>query len=160
MLFSVPPNEQLLQYWNMVAQRLDNIRNCLTMQGVAQPLPLYAPPTNPMQLMGEQAQGGGGTAPTSVAPIYRFQTYLQKAIDVANDVRSYGALILAALEKQDAETLALLRADQELTIHTMMLNSKQWQVTEAPDQITALRSSTPSRPPTNSPTSPWSPMPG
>ena len=57
---------------------------------------------------------------------------------MANDVRSYGALILGALEKQDAETLALLRANQELTIQTMMLNTKQLQVTEANDQITAL----------------------
>ena len=30
------------------AQRLYNIRHCLNLQGVAQPLPLYAPPINPL----------------------------------------------------------------------------------------------------------------
>src|SRR5271168_427499 len=39
LLFSVPPNEQLLGYWGTVGQRLYNIRHCLNMQGVAQPLP-------------------------------------------------------------------------------------------------------------------------
>lgn len=139
LLFCIPPNDQLLQYWDTVAQRLYNIRNCLNMQGVAQPLPLYAPPINPMQLIDEQAQGATATGTPTLAPIYRFQTYLQKAVDVTDDVRSYGALVLSALEKQDAETLAMLRANQELTIQTMMLNTKQLQVTEATDQITALQ---------------------
>jgi Tc toxin complex TcA C-terminal TcB-binding domain/Neuraminidase-like domain/Salmonella virulence plasmid 28.1kDa A protein len=139
LLFGIPPNGQLLQYWDTVAQRLYNIRNCLNMQGVAQPLPLYAPPINPMELIEEQAQGGGAASATTVAPIYRFETYLQRAIEVTGDVRSYSALVLSALEKQDAETLALLRAGQELTIQTMVLNIKQLQVTEAQDQITVLQ---------------------
>ena len=42
LLFCIPPNEQLLAYWGTVAQRLYNIRHCLNLQGVAQPLPLYA----------------------------------------------------------------------------------------------------------------------
>ena len=63
LLFSIPPNEQLLEYWSTVAQRLYNIRHCLNMQGMAQPLPLYAPPINPMELVEQQAQGGGASAP-------------------------------------------------------------------------------------------------
>jgi hypothetical protein len=139
LLFCIPPNEQLLAYWGTVAQRLYNIRNCLNMQGVAQPLPLYAPPINPLQLIEAQAAGGAASGATSVAPIYRFQHYMQKAVEMTNDVRAYGALILAALEKQDAETLALLRANQELAIQTMMLDVKTKQVTEAQDQITVLQ---------------------
>ncbi|HXT80553.1 MAG TPA: neuraminidase-like domain-containing protein [Acetobacteraceae bacterium] len=139
LLFCIPPNTQLLGYWDKVAQRLYNIRHCLNLQGVAQPLPLYAPPLNPMQLVAGEALGGGGVEPVSSAPIYRFSTYLQKAIELANDVRSYGSLILSALEKQDAETLAALRARQELGIQTRMLDVKTQQVTEAQDQVTALR---------------------
>ena len=75
----------------------------------------------------------------ATAPIYRFATYLQKAVELTNDVRAYGALILSALEKQDAETLAVLRANQELDIQTRMLDVKTQQVTEAQDQITALQ---------------------
>jgi hypothetical protein len=139
LLFCIPPNEQLLAYWHKVAQRLYNIRHCRNLQGVAVPLPLYAPPINPLLLAEGQAgaAGAGGTAPA--APIYRFSTYLQKAVELTNDVRAFGALILAGLEKGDAETVALLRANQEADIQTRMLDVKQGQVTEAQDQITALQ---------------------
>ena len=139
LLFCIPPNTQLLAYWDKVAQRLYNIRHCLNLQGVAQPLPLYAPPLNPMQLVAAQAAGAGVASAVSSAPIYRFATYLQKAIELANDVRGYGSLILSALEKQDAEILAALRASQELNIQTRMLDVKTQQITEAQDQVTALK---------------------
>ena len=92
LLFCIPPNDQLLAYWGTVAQRLYNIRHCLNQQGVAQPLPLYAPPINPLQLIEAKAAGGSISAIAATAPIYRFATYLQRAVEMANDVRAYGAL--------------------------------------------------------------------
>jgi hypothetical protein len=139
LLFCIPPNGQLLDYWNKVEQRLYNIRHCLNLQGVPQPLPLYAPRINPLALIEEQAAGAGFSSVTPPAPIYRFAVYLQKAIELTNDVRSYGSLILSAMEKQDSETLAALRASQELDIQTRMLDVKTMAVTEAQDQITALQ---------------------
>jgi hypothetical protein len=139
LLFCVPPNNQLLEYWPTVSQRLYNIRHCLNLQGIAQPLPLYGPPLNPLQLAESGAAGAGFTSVAQPAPIYRFSVYLQKAIELTNDVRSYGSLILSALEKQDAETLSVLRANQELDIQTRVLQVKNLQVTEAQDQITALQ---------------------
>ena len=102
-------------------------------------MPLYAPPLNPLQLIAGQAAGAGAAGAVSTAPIYRFAIYLQKAVELANDVRGYGGADLSALEKQDAETLAALRANQELDIQTRMLDVKTQQVTEAQDQITALQ---------------------
>jgi hypothetical protein len=139
LLFCIPPNTQLLDYWGKVAQRLYNIRHCLNLQGVAQPLPLYAPPINPLELIAEKAGGASSFGAGATAPIYRFNTYLQKAIELTNDVRAYGGLILAALEKQDAEALAALRASQELDIQTRILDVKNNQFTEAQDQITVLQ---------------------
>lgn len=139
LLFCIPPNDQLLAYWGTVSQRLYNIRHCLNLQGQPQPLPLYAPPINPLALIEEQAAGAAISGATPSAPVYRFSVYLQKAIELTNDVRSYGALILSALEKQDAETLAVLRANQELDIQTRLLDVKTEQVTEAADQIIALQ---------------------
>jgi hypothetical protein len=55
LLFCIPPNDQLLAYWGKIAQRLYNIRHCLNLQGVPQPLPLYAPPINPLALGEAQA---------------------------------------------------------------------------------------------------------
>jgi hypothetical protein len=139
LLFCIPPNNQLLGYWDKVARRLYNIRHCRNLQGVAVPLPLYAPPLNPLLLAEGQAAGVSAPGTVPLAPIYRFATYLQKAVELTNDVRAFGALILSALEKQDAETLAVLRANQEVDIQTQMLDVKQGQVTEAQDQITALQ---------------------
>jgi hypothetical protein len=139
LLFCIPPNDKLLSYWDTVADRLFKIRNCMNLQGVVTPLPLYAPPINPLLLVEAGAAGASisGAAPT--APIYRFQTYLQKAVELTNDVRAYGSLILSALEKKDAETLSVLRANQELDIQTRTLDVKNRQVTEAQDQITVLQ---------------------
>ena len=139
LLFCIPPNDQLLEYWQTVSQRLYNIRHCLNLQGIAQPLPLYGPPLNPLQLIEAAAAGAAFSGVQQPAPIYRFSVYLQKAVELTNDVRSYGSLILSALEKQDAETLSVLRANQELDIQTQMLAVKNLQVTEAQEQITALQ---------------------
>lgn len=139
LLFCIPPNDQLLAYWGTVAQRLYNIRHCLNLQGVAQPLALYAPPINPLQLIAEAAEGATSFGAAAAAPIYRFATYLQRAVEFTNDVRSYGAAILSALEKQDAEKYATLRATQELAIQTAMLTMKNQQLTEAQDQVTVLQ---------------------
>ena len=138
-LFCIPPNDKLLAYWGKVEQRLYNIRHCLNLQGVAQPLPLYAPRLDPLQLIAARAAGASGFSTIATAPIYRFNIYLQKAIEFVNDVRSYGAAILSAIEKKDAETLAALRARQELDIQTLLLDVKTRQVTEAQEQITALQ---------------------
>jgi hypothetical protein len=139
LLFCIPPNDQLLAYWDSVAQRLYNIRHCLNLQGQPQPLPLYAPPINPLALIEAAESGSSFSSATQAAPIYRFTVYLQKALDLTNDVRSYGALILSALEKQDAENLAVLRANQEVNIQTLLLGVKTEDVQEAADQVTALQ---------------------
>jgi Tc toxin complex TcA C-terminal TcB-binding domain/Neuraminidase-like domain len=136
--FCIPPNAQLLAYWPTVAGRLSNIRHCLNLQGVPQPLPLYAPKIDPLQLIEQQAGGMDVGAALAFTPVYRFATYQQKAIELAEDVRSYGNLVLSALEKKDAEALAALRASQELDIQTQVLAVKALQVTEANDQITVL----------------------
>ena len=139
LLFCIPPNDQLLGYWDNVSTRLYNIRHCLNLHGVPQPLPLYAPRINPLQLIQAGAAGASFTSVMPAAPIYRFAVYLQKAVELTNDVRAYGALILQALEKKDGEALAVLRANQELDIQTRILDVKTTQVTEAKDQITALQ---------------------
>ena len=139
LFFCIPPNDQLLSYWTTVADRLYKIRHCLNLQGQNVPLALYAPPINP--LLAAQAAAAGempsGLGPT--APIYRFSTYLQKAVELTNDARGFGALILSALEKKDAETLALLRANQEVDIQNRIIDIKTQLVTEASDQIVVLQ---------------------
>jgi hypothetical protein len=134
LLFCIPPNPQLLSYWDQVELRLRNIRAGLNLQGQAVPLPLYGPSINPLDL----AEGGAG-AVTPPAPIYRFSAYLQRALDVTRDVQAYGGAILSALEKHDAEALAALRATQEVKIQNLLADVKSQQVTAAADEITVLQ---------------------
>ena len=139
LLFCIPPNDQLLAYWGTVEGRLDNIRAGLNLQGMAVPLPLYAAPINPLLLIAAQAAGGGIAGGLNAAPLYRFSVYIRKATELANEVRSFAALILSALEKQDSENLATLRATQEVNIQTLMLDVTTGQLKEAQDQVTALQ---------------------
>ncbi len=139
LFFCIPPNDQMLAYWATVADRLYKIRHCLNQQGVAQPLPLYAPPINPLQLIAQAASGSTSFGNPPFTPVYRFATYLERALDLTNDVRAYGAEVLAALEKKDSEALGVLRANQDVDIQQRMIDLKNQAITEAQDQITVLR---------------------
>lgn len=70
---------------------------------------------------------------------YRFLFLVQKAQDLANEVRNLGAALLAAFEKGDAEYLASLRATQELQLLNLALEIRQNQWREADWQVQALQ---------------------
>ena len=55
--FCVPRNDQLLGYWDTVADRLFKIHNSLNLQGVFQQLPLFDPPIDPALLVRAAAAG-------------------------------------------------------------------------------------------------------
>src|SRR4029077_20653528 len=80
--------------------------------GVIRDLPLYDPPIDPLLLI--RARAAGLDIGTVVAelyaplPNYRFTFTLQKALELCSEVKSLGAALLSALEKQDAEQLTLL----------------------------------------------------
>ncbi len=131
--FCVPRNENLIGYWDTVADRLFKIRNSLNLQGVFRQLPLFAPPIDPAMLARAIAAGVqvgaiiDGTA-DAIAPV-RFQFLLQKAVEMAQEVRSLGAQILAAIEKKDGETLSVLRARHEANMLGLAeaVRYAQWQ---------------------------------
>ncbi len=131
--FSVPHNEKLLGYWDTVADRLFKIRNSLNLQGIFRQLPLFAPPIDPALLAKAVAAGldigavvAGLNAPM---PIVRFQLLLQKAIEICQEVKSLGNNLLSAIEKEDNEALAILRARHEKSILSLTESVKyaQWQ---------------------------------
>jgi len=69
---------------------------------------------------------------------YRFTFILQKAIEMANEVRAFGGALLAALEKQDAEDMAKLRSTHEIALLSLVLDIKSWQLDEARATKTSL----------------------
>ncbi|HYC29964.1 MAG TPA: hypothetical protein VEB42_14125, partial [Chitinophagaceae bacterium] len=131
--FCIPRNEKLLSYWDTVADRLFKIRNSLNLQGIFRQLPLFAPPIDPALLVKAAAAGldisavvAGLNAPM---PLVRFALLVQKATEICQEVKSLGNALLAAMEKEDNEALAILRAQHEKLVLSLAESVRyaQWQ---------------------------------
>ncbi len=131
--FCVPRNDKLMGYWDMVADRLFKIHNSLNFQGIFRQLALFDPPIDPGLLAKAAAAGldigavlSGVNQPL---PLVRFQLLAQKAAEICQEVKSLGSNILAAIEKEDNEAMALLRAQHERVILGMAeaVRYSQWQ---------------------------------
>jgi len=143
--FCVPPNENLLQYWDLVADRLFKIRNCQNIDGVESILALFSPPIDPGALV--RAAAGGLDISAFLAglgaplPNYRFGMMSQKATELAQQVSALGNAMLAALEKRDAEMLARLRSEQEITVLKAVRAVKVAAIAEAQGALEGLNKS-------------------
>ena len=133
--FCVPRNDKLLGYWDTVADRLFKIRNSLNIQGVFRQLALFEPPIDPAMLARATAAGldvaaivNGVNQPL---PLVRFAFLVQKAAEIAQEVKSLGNNLLSAMEKEDGEAMALLRAKHERAVMEMVEHVKYGQLQEA-----------------------------
>ncbi len=143
--FCIPRNEKLLAYWDMVEDRLLKIRHCLNIEGQARQLALFEPPIDPALLVRARALGIdiGEAIRDLDAPIptYRFQVMWQKAVDLCREVQSLGGAMLSALEKRDAEGLALLRAGHEIAMLKRVTEIRKKQIKETQESLEGLRHS-------------------
>lgn len=118
--FCTPRNDKLLGYWDIVADRLFKVRNSLNILGVFRQLPLFEPPIDPALLAKAAAAGLDVGAIISGAnqplPLARFQVLSQRASEICQEVKSMGANLLSAIEKEDNEALAILRAKHERAV--------------------------------------------
>jgi hypothetical protein len=71
-------------------------------------------------------------------PPYRFSYLIEKAKQYASQVQSFGAALLAAIEKRDAQHLEVLRQTQQQNILTMTTNMRLWEVDTAQNAVDAL----------------------
>jgi hypothetical protein len=140
--FCFPENDRLRDYWRRVEDGLYKIRHCLTLAGVKSERSLYDPPIDPMDLV--RAAAGGrdiSSVLTEVfrpVPHYRFTHLIEKARSLAAQVQQLGAALLGALEKQDAEQLALLRSTHERKILELTRTVREQQMEEAAQSHAAL----------------------
>jgi hypothetical protein len=141
--FCIPRNDQLLAYWDTVANRLFQIHNSLNIEGVFQQLPLYDPPIDPALLVRATASGLDVSAVVSglnqPLPLVRFPVLITRAVELAQMVSTIGSGLQMAIEKQDNEALALLRAQQEKAIVQLANTVKYAQWQEAQKATQALR---------------------
>jgi hypothetical protein len=143
--FCVPENENFIGYWDRVEDRLNKIRHCLNIQGIPQPLALFEPPIDPARLARAAAAGGDvlsrAASGAPQVPFYRFGYVLEKAKSFALTVSQLGASLLAALEKKDAEALAMLQATHESNILNLTTLVKEKQIEELNQSIASMRES-------------------
>jgi hypothetical protein len=133
--FCIPPNEKLMESWDLVEDRLYKIRHCQNLQGIERHLALFAPPIDPAALIQAASQGlsigsilGDLSSPP---PIYRFNFLLQRANEFCNDVKTLGSVLLSALEKKDAEEIAGVRASHETQMLDLMTGIRERQILDA-----------------------------
>jgi hypothetical protein len=140
--FCVPKNSKLLGYWDLVADRLFKIRNCMNLQGIVRELALFEPPIDPMLLIKASAAGvdlGSVLSDLDASlPYYKFTVMVAKANEVCNELRGLGSALLTALEKRDAESLALLRASHEIKTLEAVRSIKEKSIHEASEALSAV----------------------
>lgn len=135
--FCIPQNDQLLAYWDKVADRLFKIRHCMNIEGIVRQLALFDPPIDPGALVRAAAAGmdiasivNNVNQPLSTV---RGPLLLQKALELCAEVKSMGSALLSAIEKADGEHLAVLRQDHELAVLNRARDVRflQWKEAEA-----------------------------
>jgi hypothetical protein len=133
LFFCIPQNTTLLGYWDTVADRLFKIHNSLNIQGVFQQLPLFQPPLDPALLVQAAAEGMDVNAIVNglnqPLPLVRFRLLVSKAAEICQEVKTLGANMLAAIEKEDNEAFTLLKAQHETILLNLGNSVKyaQWQ---------------------------------
>jgi hypothetical protein len=141
--FCIPLNEKLMGYWDTVTKRLFNIRHCLNIEGQLVPLALFAPSIDPGLLVRAAAAGldiGSILSDmNSPLPNYRFSVMIQKAVEFCIEVKSLGSALLQAMEKKDAEDMALLRSTNGISLLNAVLMIKQKQVDDATHTLEGLQ---------------------
>jgi Tc toxin complex TcA C-terminal TcB-binding domain len=141
--FLIPENDQFMEYWNRVEDRLSKIRRCLNIDGVEQALPLFQPPIDPMALV-QAASGGGGIEQalaglTRPVPHYRFNFMLDKAQQLVQKLNELSSDLLTNLEKKDSEALNMLQARHEGLILNLTRDIKKASILEAQYNIDGLK---------------------
>ncbi|MDQ3682406.1 MAG: neuraminidase-like domain-containing protein [Bacteroidota bacterium] len=141
--YCIPKNDKLLEYWDKIGDRLFKIRHCMNIDGIERQLALFDPPIDPGLLVKAAASGislgaalAGLNAPL---PNYRFQIMVQKANEFCNEVKSLGGALLSALEKKDAEAMALLRSTHEIRMQEAVKAIRKKQIEEAKENIESLK---------------------
>ncbi|WP_321514922.1 neuraminidase-like domain-containing protein [Marinifilum fragile] len=141
--FGIPKNDKLLAYWDRVADRLFKIRHSLNIDGIKRTVALFAPPIDPGLLIRARQAGisiGEVMTQKDANPTeYRFQTLLQRALEICGEVKSLGSQLLSALEKGETEKISLLRAKHEKSLTDQVTGIKEKNIDEAEESIEQLK---------------------
>ncbi|WP_338926952.1 hypothetical protein [Mycetohabitans endofungorum] len=103
--FRLPLNQQLLDVWDTLASRLENLRHNLTIDGKPMSLPLFDALANPRDLLRAQAAGAGpgqrNPGAHLVIPPYRFIAILPRAQNAVETLCRFGDQVRQYMELGD-----------------------------------------------------------
>jgi hypothetical protein len=141
--FCIPRNDHLLAYWDTVQDRLFKIRHCMNIAGAVRQLPLFEPPIDPA-LLGRAAALGVDLSSalsdiSAPLPHYRFTYLIQKVYELVSELKGLGSALLGAIEKKDAEALAVLRTKHETGILRLARLIREQQSAEAQATLESLQ---------------------
>lgn len=131
--FCIPTNKQLLNYWELVADRLYKLQHGLTITGAPNVIPLYSAPIDPMSLIKAKADSNINDIASKIVPnvpAFRFSYMISQARNVVCEVVRLGNELLAALEKQDAERLSQMQEGYQLVLLNLTNQVKAAQVNQ------------------------------
>jgi hypothetical protein len=136
--FCVSPNPMLTALRLHAELNLFKLRTGRNIAGMRRTLDVYAAPTD--QSSGLPMIGADGElvlpALRSPAPTpYRYTALVEQARELATHARDSEAMMLAALEKRDAEALSLLRARQEVRVARAGVQVQELRVRQAEDRV-------------------------
>jgi len=141
--FGVPDNEDLRVYWETIDDRMYKIRNSMNINGVVRQLALFAPPIDPRALLASFGSAGtisgGATGMPYPIPNYRFSYLSQLAHSLADQVARFGAGLLSALDRQDAEALSALSLTQQASLLQLTTQVKEQAILQIQNQASALQ---------------------
>ncbi|WP_223480248.1 MULTISPECIES: neuraminidase-like domain-containing protein [unclassified Pseudomonas] len=134
-------NEQLLDTWKYIEECLWNMRHNLTIDGKPMSLQLYAPPTNPVDLL-HIAQAGGSSGASRNAggwlniPHYRFRTILSTAQNAVQTLIGFGREVLQLMEQRDRGQLEELQHSHVLAlgVHAVKIQEETIKQLEASEK--------------------------
>jgi len=132
--FRIPENEELIQLWDTVEDRLFKLRHSMDITGTVRAVSLYGTPVNPLRA----AMAGAFSNETGALPqaafmgqnLYRFSYLYEQAVRLAEHLIQLGYSLLSVLEKYDSEGLRMLLETQEETLLQDGLAVREGQVRE------------------------------
>ncbi|KAH7244002.1 hypothetical protein B0J15DRAFT_451775, partial [Fusarium solani] len=143
--FGIPQNDNMLQYWDLVADRLNKIRHSQDIDGNPVSLALTAPPIDPGALVRAVASGAstGSLAGELSAPLplYRFWYMTERATEVTMQLINLGQSLLSYMSRRDDEGLARLRAGLDVGLLQAVRAVKVAAVAEADLAIDSIAKS-------------------
>ncbi|PHM61559.1 neuraminidase-like domain-containing protein [Xenorhabdus ishibashii] len=128
-LFIKPVDTEYLKLWQMLDQRLYNLRHNLTLDGKEFPAGLYDEPISPQDLLKQRYQrvvtNRMAGMKRRAIPNYRFTPIMNRAKEAVETLIQYGATLLSLLEKKDNTDFEHFRMQQQLGLYSFTRNLQQ-----------------------------------